>query len=274
MLFRDPNKPELVVEVPENGKAPKAVVLLLGWFGSKHRHVRKYSELYEQRGCATITAIVDSRSLIVFDLVKVDEFSVCVAKEAAKLLRRGDKIPLLCHVFSNGGAIPLQRMEGMMDENIQNGTDDVEDWKLLKERLEMGVEVFDSSPAFVDMDTFRQGIKAALPTNAIISFIVFCISAAYFQAWGLCRQLQGEEPWETGFWKHWVTKKFAPVQAYVYSTADTTTKSSKLDELIKIKEDMGVKVTVKRFDDSLHCQHMLKHKTEYLALIDEIVSKL
>lgn len=111
MLFRNPSKPELIVEVPPGGKTPNAVVILLGWFGSELRHVRKYAELYDQRGCATITGSLDSRSLIIFDADKIDELTKLVAKEATKLLRIREKVPLICHVFSNGGAIPLQRLE-------------------------------------------------------------------------------------------------------------------------------------------------------------------
>lgn len=278
MLFRDTSKPELIVEVPPNGQTPKAVVVLLGWFGSKLRHVRKYSALYDQRGCATITGSLDDRSLMFVDLVKIDEFAVEMAKEAAKLLRAaGDnnKVPLICHAFSNGGGIPLQRMEQLMDEKIRNGTDnddvDVEDWKLIRDRLHLGAEIFDSAPAFPDMETYKGAVNAAVP--GIVGSVLFCLVAVYYQTMNVVLQLQGKQNWGDSYWKHWEScPAYAPVQAYVYSTADSITKSCKLDELVKNRVESGVQVKVKRFDDSLHVQHMMKHKAEYCGLIDEILT--
>lgn len=271
MLFRDPSKPELIVETPPNGETPKAVVLLFGWFGSKLRHVRKYAEIYDRRGCATITGSLDSRSLMVVDLVKIDEFALMMGKEAAKLLRTGDNIPLICHAFSNGGGIPLQRMEQLIDEKTRDGTHNVaEDWILIRERLKLGAEIFDSAPAFPDMETFRGAVNAGLP--GIMGTILFYSVALYFHAMNVLRYVNGDPHWGDAYWKHWEScPAHAPVQAYVYSTADTITKSSKLDELVKTRVESGVQVKVKRFDDSLHVQHMMKHREEYCGLIDEIL---
>lgn len=271
MLFRDPSSPKLIVEVPENGGKPKAVVILLGWFGSKLRHVRKYSEIYDQRRCATITGSLDSRSLMILDTVKIDEMAVVIAKEAAKLLRMGDNIPLVCHAFSNGGAIPLQRMEQIMEEKVKGNDDDVEDWKLIRARYQKGACIFDSAPAFPDMETFRGAIDAALP-SPVIRTILFCMVALYYKSQSILHKLQGKPSWNERYWSHWEkSPTLAPVQAFVYSTVDTITKSDKLDMLVKTRIEKGVQVMVKRFDDSQHVQHMMAHKSEYCGLIDKIL---
>ena len=262
--------PELIVEVPPN---PKAVVILLGWFGSQLRHVQKYSQVYEKRGCATITGSLETRALMVMDSKKIDQFAIALAKEAAKLLRIGhENTPLVCHAFSNGGAIPLQRMEQIMDGKIRNGTDD-EDWKLLRERLQLGAEIFDSAPAFPDMETFKGAVTAGLPNSPILAFLLFWLASLYFQVNNILgKLLQGQQDWGEAYWKHWENgAPPAPIQAYVYSTADTITKSWKIDELVQTRLDKGVQVKVKRFDDSLHVQHMMKHKAEYGAFLDDIL---
>lgn len=275
MLFRDPAKPELIVQVPAEGQPPKAVVLLLGWFGSKLRHVQKYAEIWEERGCATVTGSLDSRSLMVVDVEKIDEFVILMGKEAAKLLRAsGDKVPLICHAFSNGGGIPLQRLEQVMEEKSRKGNDnddDVREWKLIRERLQLGAEIFDSAPAYPDMETFKGAITAGLP--GFTGLLVFYVVVLYYQTLNLIRTIQGSQAWGDVYWKHWeCSPAYAPMQAYIYSTADTITKSGKLDELVRTRAENGVQVKVKRFEDCLHVQHMMKHRAEYCGLMDEILT--
>ena len=274
MFFRNPAKPEIIVEAPADGATPKAVVVLMGWFGSKLRHVRKYSELYEQRGCATVTGCIDSLSVMLLDMHKIDEFTGAIVHEAAKLLRLGDEIPLVCHVFSNGGGIPLHRMEEVMVEKSQAGSSgdkDVEDWKLIKERLNLGAEIFDSAPAFPDFETYRGALNAALPNPVVASFAFF-LFGAYFRLIEFIAYLSGKTNWAVTYWSHWEgSPAHSPVQSFIYSTADSITKSSKLDELCKIREAKGVRVIAKRFDDSGHVQHLLAHRKEYCAVIDTVL---
>lgn len=276
MLFRDPSKPELIIEVPPSHQTPKAVVLLMGWYGSKLRHVRKYSEIYDQRGCATITGCLDDRSVTLLDVVKIDEFSSLMAQEAAKLLRTGDKVPLICHAFSNGGGIPLQRLQQLMAEKLNNGTGDdnnLDDWNLIRDRMQLGAEIFDSAPAFPDMETFKGAITTGIP--GIVGILLYYVVAVlYYQTTVRLQQLQGIEPWVEAYWKHWETCPiYSPIQAYIYSTADTITKYSQLDELTKTRAERGVRVKVMRFEDSQHVQHMIKHKEKYCGLIDEVLTE-
>lgn len=210
---------------------------------------------------------------MVGDLVKINELAMLVAKESAKLLRLGDTIPLIFHVFSNGGAIPLQRLELLMDDKIQKGIDDdVDDWKLIRDRFQLGAEIFDSAPAFPDRETFKGAMNAALP-NPVIRFALFLMIAFYYEITSCINKLQGRQPIMEQYWSHWEeSQPYAPIQAYIYSTADTITKSAKLDELVKTRAaNKGVKVMVKRFDDTLHVQHMMAHKVEYCGLIDTIL---
>ncbi|CAB9520625.1 Transmembrane protein 53 [Seminavis robusta] len=276
MLFRDPSKPELVVEIPPNGKQPKAVVILLGWFGAKFRHVKKYAELYEKRGCTTICAILDNRSIMLADTIKMDEFATAVAKEAAKHLRQAgnDEVPLVCHAFSNGGCLPLTRMQLMMMEKIPRDEEDVDDWILLQDRYRLGGVVLDSSPAFPDLRTFKRAIQGALRSR-VLAYIIFLLMAMYWHVCSLFLEVQGKQTFLGIFWSHWEnSSQLTRVQAFIYSTADTITRYQKLDELVKTRmAHAGANVLVKRFDDSDHVQHMMAHKEEYCNLIDKILER-
>ena len=293
MLFRNPNKPELIVEQPTttngNGNSPKAVVVVMGWFASKLRHVRKYSVLYEQRGCATITGSLDSNALIAIDVAKIQEYVHLIAHEATKLLRQGDDIPLVVHAFSNGGGIPLMQLEVMMNDatskttvsqedadnnknnkDKDNGESELDiDWHLIKDRL--NAHIFDSAPAYPDFETFWGALHAGIG-NIVVAFALFSMGAMYYMIVEALDKMKGQMAFRDMYWKHWVDSPLTtPLQAFVYSTADKITKSHKIDELCKSREDKGVKVVRLRFDDSLHVQHMMKHKDEYCNLLDDVL---
>ena len=164
-----------------------------------------------------------------------------------------------------------------MANNHATGTtidNDVDvDWNLFRERLQLGAEIFDSAPATIDLETFYNGVQAALP-NVVLRLILFCFSAVLFGAWKWYAWITGRPQWAKEFWYHWETTTSCPLQGYVYSTADKTTKSWAIDELIETKRRKGVTVKVRRFEDSRHVQHMIQHKSEYYGLIDEILDRL
>lgn len=274
MLERTTTKPELYVEVPQNGKAPKAVVILFGWFGSKLRHVRKYAEQYEMLECATISCILDDYSVMVADEKKMRELSTMAAKEAVKMLQLGDKIPLICHAFSNGGGMPLWALEKTLEDKCRNRNDkDVEEWKLIAERIKLGAEIFDSAPAFPDFSTLRAAMLASTQ-NSLLGEALFLLAILFYYASSVFTMAQGKERWDQRYWAHWETcTSYAGTQIFIYSTADTITKSSKLDDLVRKREKLGGNVIVKRFEDSQHVQHMRMHQLEYCNVIKEVVSR-
>jgi hypothetical protein len=237
--------------IPRNRSSPKAIVILLGWLGAKFGHLSKYAELYEERGCTTISTILDPRSIMTGDLDKIDELLTAVVKEAVKHLRqqhsatttddkgqeedRAIEIPVICHVFSNGGAFPLQRLERTLDRRQAGEVSDNmdEDWKLFGRSLAKGGEIFDSSPAYLDWDTLCGAILAALPNNIILAYFLVSISFLFIQIRALVSFLKGQDNYTKKYWDHYVNSRFyTSIVAYIYSRADTITNSTKLDELV------------------------------------------
>ena len=221
-------------------------------------------------------------------------------REATKLLRyyddNGDQkkkkknTPLIFHVFSNGGGIPLYRFQQIMAEktgrhstdanggdkyyeNVVIDDDEDIDWNLLQDRLKVGAEIFDSAPAFPDMETFQGAVNAALP-NPVLRTVMFYIIATLYTAMNFFLKVQGKRNWSESYWRHWENcELLSATQAYVFSTADTITKSHKLDELAKIRSAKGAHVLTKKFDDSFHVQHMIRHKEEYCGVINDVLKR-
>jgi len=234
------------------------------------RPVRKYSQLYQDRQCATITGIVDDKAFMFADLPKINEMVSDIVKQAAKLLRTNEKIPLIIHAFSNGGALVVHELERRLEE--MNEGDNDSDIVIVKERLARGAQVFDSAPAFVDFETYSGAISAGIP-NPILHTVLIGVVTLFFTLKAFMDKVQGKPDVFKEYWKHWgPSPMHAPVQAYVYSTMDKITKSEKLDELVQTRKEKGVNVLTRRFDDSDHVQHMLQHKDSYVSLMDEVLT--
>ena len=81
------------------------VVFLLGWAGSRDKHLARYSRIYEDAGCVTIRYTAPDE-YIFFDQDKVRPL-------ARKLLDLVEEMslensPVLVHSFSNGGCVVYQ----------------------------------------------------------------------------------------------------------------------------------------------------------------------
>lgn len=275
------------VEMNSDNTPPKAVVLLMGWWGAELRHVEKYAELYRNRGCATITVIADK--IQVMTHLCYPSLDNCVREavvQAAEIIRSHEenskngekkkKIPVLTHGFSNAGTFLVERLEVLVEQAREDlKVPNCEELALIGNRLRG--EIFDSSPAYPDYKlgftstngtVFGQSIIAKL----LVGFLFLCLgglSLAFSILIGL-----PDVRWT--FWNNMREGRSCLKQGYVYSTADTIINVNKLMELIENRKTFA-DVTVLKFDDSAHVQLMRKHPLEYEKFVDtflyEIVEK-
>ena len=254
---------------------PRAVVLLLGWWGAEMRHVEKYAGLYLKRDCATVSVVADT-----IDVMKhlgypsLDNCARDAVAQVARIIRdneRGDKkIPVIVHAFSNAGTFLAERLEVL----IQQAREDLkvpgcEDLVLVGDRLDG--EIFDSAPAYPDI---KLGFTS---TNGVVfgeSIIVKVIVGILFFLAGFIATMAN---WFMGlpnvrwtFWKNMREGKLCLRQAYIYSTADKITNVRKLEDLIENRKKFS-KVSVLKFDDSQHVLHMMKHPKQYEKMVDKFI---
>jgi hypothetical protein len=249
---------------------PKAIVLLFGWLGAQLRHVNKYAQIYTQKGCSVVTGVADSVSTMRNDTNTLNEFALEAATEAAKLMRSSGNTdtPVIVHVFSNGGAFVLERLECLMQSAIPGS-----DVAIVGNGIRLGGQVFDSAPGYLHL---RAGLKAV--GTAAPNFLIRWIIQLYFLLYIVCGVLLslvlGRSTRPIQFWNHMKDSTVARRQVYIYSTADELTDPVTLRELIEYRCKKGIEVQSLEFTETHHVEHFRSHPKEYVEAIDVLLASI
>jgi hypothetical protein len=270
-----------------NKKNPRALVVLIGWFGAQSKHLLKYADsLYHSNNITTIIVTTDPLSLMFRMDCALEHCARRVAEEVAQELDNNNNkdLPVFTHAFSNGGAFVVDRLEVLMEQakrkkkkKDHGGETDVSKNLLLLHEAWKG-QIFDSAPAYISLTVGFRVASTAFPDNFLMRWLgsFGFVSMRLFQrAKGMLGFVDGAEE----FWNNMRNSSCCKHQLYIYSTADIVTDSSKLDELIACRrrrrknDGDGLNIAVCRFEDSSHVQHFPKHPFEYKEAVEMFLER-
>ena len=268
---------------------PKALVILLGWFGSTHKPLKKYAEIYLERDCAVLTSCPPLLATMFASDKYLKPHTLRVAKEAANFVREiessagfaqsGKEIPIIVHYFSNGGAFIVNHLEDFVTEAKQEflidlTCDQMIDVLTLSDRLyTQGYEVADSAPVYPRVSSLRNAIAEVFP-NFLLSLFFQIIVTMIFYISILFHVVQGKGKPTDVFWNRMLTHDLCCRQAFLYSGDDNITDAIKLEELARRRSSAGIEVSVSKFRASKHVCHFKKYPDEYKVTIHSIVKKV
>lgn len=268
-----------VVSRPPAGVAPKPLtVVLLGWAGSRHRHLAKYAGLLNNSGYCTLAAICPQSAIFSptvgatrrFATALLERLCTASARDSSIIIdgsSSGDGRPhaggssagaaaslpqrFAVYAFSNGGCFPLEQMDHLIRSDPRFAS--------LADRA-AGV-VFDSAPCYLHALVGARALgEGRGPLLRALAFLLFLLVVA------IMRVLSPGRP--QAYWRNMVDLSIGGgKELYLYSTDDPLCDPVKLDALIEERRRRGHAVSARRWERSQHVGHLLCHPKEYIRLL-------
>ncbi|XP_066321161.1 uncharacterized protein [Miscanthus floridulus] len=259
------------------------LVVLLGWLGARQKHLRRYADLYRERGVGAVRFVVPVRELVDLDLGRRVERRVAdLSEEIAAWCDADRRRTLLFHTFSNTGWLAY----GAVLENLQSRAD-------LTERIRGCI--VDSAPVLeIRPEVWAAGFSAAMlkksssmtgPTaESLDGPIVNGTLNKVTPSWGECFLLSTlQKFFEIVLYVPDVNKRLCRTlsvlsekqpscpQFYLYSSADRVIPAECVESFMNSQRSLGRSVFAHNFVSSPHVDHYRSFPHVYSAKIDEFL---
>eukprot|EP00794_Sanderia_malayensis_P020009 gene20009-21970_t len=238
---------------------PTPLCVILGWGNSKQQHLRKYSEIYEERGFNTITVSPLLIDALVFPEIKGKKISYQVMKAILNEIK-DETTPVIIHQFSNAGCALYYFI---CEERIKEDG-------ILRHKLNLVGTIFDSCPVVPRFESITLAQKAF--TNEVSS------PALKIIVWYTLRVTLPFIVWLNPVVKFFMSfMENFPVlspQLFLYSEKDELAPYKDIDKFIEYRKGNGVQTMAKCWTQSPHVQHFRNDKEGYIRMIDKFIKTL
>ncbi|KAL6888613.1 hypothetical protein ACP4OV_009639 [Aristida adscensionis] len=266
------------------------LVVLLGWLGARQKHLRRYAELYRERGVYAVRFVVPVRELLGLDLGRRVERRVAdLASEIAAWCDADRRRTLLFHTFSNTGWLAY----GTVLENLQSRADIIERIRgciidsapVLEIRPEVWAAGF--SAAMLKKSSSMTGPSTESLEGPILNDTLNRASSksnVMQPSWRECFLLSTlQKFFEIVLHLPDVNKRLRKVlsvlsdkqptcpQFYLYSSADRVIPADCVERFIELQRSLGRSVFAHNFVSSPHVDHYRSFPHVYSAKIEEFL---
>lgn len=277
---------------PKEG--PIVTVVMLGWLGSKPKHLRRYIELYNSRGIHAVTFVASVRDVLTFDLgKKLEERVAVLANELALWLSESDKDGrercLIFHTFSNTGWLAygailenlksrqelLEKIKGCVVDS--GGDPDISPkvWAagftaaMLKKRSSFAyssVEAGEGNEVGSPLTSGNIQIKGAM----LIETVLF---AALEKLFSFLLNLSNVNERLRRIISVLVNNQPSCPQLYLYSTADKVIPFQSVESFIEEQRKSGREVHSFNFGSSPHVDHYRTFPDNYVSVLQKFLQE-
>ena len=226
--------------------------------------MEQYAKWYTDRHCSVVTGASPPELFVLNRSLRRTASRIWC--ETAKALRETpEKVPIVIHVFSNGGAFLMDEMELMLKEDASK-----EDFELISQRLKTGFQFHDCAPCYIrtvwDWSNFSQSFPHPNWSSWGRCSYTFLASTC-LTLWSTAT-LSWNRP--SDFWGRMQNSRLCLHNIYAYTTTDLATDAFQLEQLIEYRRTkVGAVCKSYRFEDSNHCRLHRDHPNEYSRAIDE-----
>ena len=264
-----------------------------GFGGALPRHVARYADLYNRKGCHAVSGTASNYQTFVHGLSSsmhggTREFALDAVRTTAGIVRGEREAlrrrpPVVIHCLSNGGAFVMRRIGDLLLERSRSGDcgggDDDDDGvgadlDLFAASLGDGCQVLDSAPCHIDPTSAYGVVRNLLgpsPAGPPAALAAWLLAAAA----GSIARAAGRPPPGGAWWDALVRDSACGRQAFVYTPDDDVCDHVKVEEFISARRGRGTDVVAtRRIEGSRHVQHLRLHPEVYSAFVDEVLASL
>ncbi|MBN3302322.1 transmembrane protein 53 [Amia ocellicauda] len=229
------------------------VVILLGWAGSKDRHLAKYSSIYNEQGCITLRYTAPWKTVFFSESFGCKGLST-TAQQLLDLLfdYEVENNPILFHVFSNGGFMLYRYIVELLHSHKQFST------------LCVVGTVVDSAPGARNVKGSLRALDVILAPNTNVVLRYFLLALFFCMVFILRIVLY---PLTKYFHRnHYDAMLGDPSswpQLYLYSKADKVITQTDVLGMVWARQLKGVQVESVDFTTSAHVSHFRDFPEQY-----------
>lgn len=258
----------------DGAKAYRA--LIFGWWGSTVRNLNRYERLHRDLG-ATAIEMVPCKSMDMSKNAKLPR----IAQQAAKACLEspgGARLPIVIHVFSNGGMVQYLNFFKNHPEL----------------RSDVAAAIFDSTPGYLDLNTFIGALSANIPALRMIKPAFSALSAVgavlLVRLWRRNRNrayrvvavmaalvalhMRSTRRTNHVYFQRCLKDPCAVPSLYLFSSVDKLVDYRVVERLAherRLEHSIAPKPLVLRWDDSPHVAHAKAHPVEYKAAMEDLL---
>jgi hypothetical protein len=280
------------LSLPNNGESARAIVVLIGWWGAEPPQMEKYAAIYTDMQCATLTGVANNRAILTKDDEALRQYAQKGLIDVSRLLQENNKLPVIFHMFSNGGGFVWEQMERLLEHpdnqnylhSNQSGEKiDTEatplhsNTNLSLVRKNVRGQIFDSCPVYPTMKTAMAVLElSGIAKQSLLLLVVLKVRMLIFFVLESMRNFVCRKNHRLiGYWNQLLNSDLCGHQAFIYSTSDTATDPSHLQEFIATRQQQpDAKISVLKLQDSEHVQHFRQHPYLYTQFVQKFVREL
>ncbi|KAI7746585.1 hypothetical protein M8C21_005739 [Ambrosia artemisiifolia] len=264
---------------------PVVTVVVLGWLGSKHKHLRRYAEMYNMFGMNAVTFPASVNDMIGFDLGRRFESRIeGLSNELVVWLegkeKDGRERLLVFHTFSNTGWLAygsilniLQGREELIEKIkgcvVDSGGDPELDPKVwaagfATAMLKKQSSAVNSSSEAGEVENGATNAKEPLFIEVLLLSLFEKFFAYLFELPDIKKRL-------TKVTTTLSENQPSCPQIYLYSTADKVIPFQKIESFAEHQKKLGRQVTTFNFKSSPHVDHFRTFPDTYQSLIQNFL---
>ncbi|XP_056149415.1 transmembrane protein 53 [Lampris incognitus] len=229
------------------------VVILLGWAGSKDKHLSKYSSIYNEQGCVTIRYTAPLKTVFISETFGYKELS-SIALKLVELLYdyEVENSPIFFHIFSNGGFMLYRYIVELLQSDKQFNS------------LHVIGAVVDSAPGSGNVRGALRALTTVLGPN--INWVLRFILLALFAVTVFLLRVVMYPVTKYIHKNHYDTLREKPAtwpQLYLYSRADQVIRYMDIELMVETLKQKGVPVDSFDFESTSHVSHFRDFPEQY-----------